>query len=467
MTDLYMKYDDKDIDKKKIKETIELLQKFLVMEVGGRDLYMEQAKTLNDPTLVQALKSFASTESGHIINIRDKITELGGTPKSLNEIREAQKGVSMASHQVAAPLDMLRIDLKIEENAINDYSGALDIIDDPGVKALIENNLADEIHHSLYLSKKISETLEKTRAKIGAINKVEKPGGKEPSEIFKASVEVGLIRLNRRWLEMFMSGLIGGMNVTFGIIASSYVAGATSPLVGPQVSKIFGALFFPIGFMFLIIGKSELFTENFLLPVTSVIAKKSHIKNLLKLWSLTLAGNMGGIFIFALVIASSLNLIIPAFVINHIHSVAASYMAMPPFAMILSGILAGWLITLMTWLLIASSGTLARIIIIWAVGFMIYLDSFSHIVVASSEILISINTGSGMSYLPWLYQFVPLTILGNMIGGLFFVTILQYLQILHAGAPLKENITSSSEFDIISKAVEKKIEDIENIEDTL
>ena len=443
-------------------QIIKILQKFLDAEIAGRDLYLQQSKNINDPSLIQTLKSFASTESGHIINIRDKITELGGKPHSVSEVSDIQKGLSDASHQVSAPLDMLRIDLKIEETAINDYTAATEIIDDEGVKTLIENNLAEEIHHSLYLSKKINEILEKTRNKIGAISSIEKPGGKEPSEIFKASVEVGLLRLNRSWLEMFMSGLIAGMNVTFGIIASSYVAGATEPLVGGPTSKIFGALFFPIGFMFLLIGKSELFTENFLLPVTTVLAKKTKIRRLFKLWGLTLAGNMGGIFLFALIIASSLGLLLPVFVINHIHTVAHSYMSKSPYIMVLSGVFAGWLITLMTWLLIASSGTLARIIIIWAVGFMIYLGSFSHIVVASSEILISINSSSGMSYIPWLTKFVPLTIIGNMIGGLVFVTVFQYLQILHAGGKTEMSLYSSSELDMLSKAVDRRIEDAED-----
>jgi formate/nitrite transporter FocA (FNT family)/rubrerythrin len=448
-------------------QIIELLHKFLNAEIAGRDLYLQQSKNLNDPSLIQTLKSFASSESGHIINIRDKITELGGKPRTVSEVRDIQKGITDASHEVSAPLDMLRIDLKLEEIAINDYTAALEIIEDEGVKTLIENNLADEIHHSLYLSKKINEILEKTKKSIGAINEKEKPGGKEPSEIFNASVEVGLLRLNRSWLEMFMSGLIAGMNVTFGIIASSYVAGATQPLVGGPTSKIFGALFFPIGFLFLLIGKSELFTENFLLPVTTILARKTKIRRLFKLWGLTLAGNMGGIFLFALIIASSLGLLLPVFVINHIHAVAHSYMSRTPYMMVLSGIFAGWLITLMTWLLIASNGTLARMVIIWVVGFMIYLGSFSHIVVASSEILISINSGSGMSYIPWLLEFVPLTILGNIIGGLFFVTIFQYLQILHAGGKTEMSLYSASELDMLSKAAERKAEDVENIEDTL
>ena len=478
MTDLYLKNDENESgsgnlkNTKTVQDTIAWLQKYLAAEVAGRDLYIEQTKTLNDPILVQALKSFASTESGHIINIREKITELGGTPKHLQEIREAQKGVSEASHQVSAPLDMLRIDLKIEENAINDYTAGLEVIEDPGVRALLENNLAEEIHHSLYLSKRINEILESTKARIGAIRGIEKPGGKEASEIFKASVEVGQARLQRSWLEMSMSGLIAGMNVTFGIIASSYVAGATAPFVGANISKIFGALFFPIGFMFLMIGKSELFTENFLVPVTAVIAKRGKISDLLKLWSLTLIGNMAGIFIFALVIAGSLNQIVPQFVVGHIHGIADNYMSRTPFVMVLSAIFAGWLITLMTWLLIASSGTLARIFIIWVVGFMIYLNSFSHIVVASSEILIAINTGSHISYLPWLYRYVPLTIIGNMIGGLFFVTILQYLQILHAASPAPDEHFSSSsyELDMIgggSRTKTTEMENVENIEDTI
>lgn len=477
MTDLYLKNDESESGLGKLKntksaeDTIVWLQKYLAAEVAGRDLYIEQTKTLKDPILVQALKSFASTESGHIINIREKITELGGTPRHLNEIREAQKGVSEASHQVSAPLDMLRIDLKIEENAINDYTAGLEVIEDPGVRALLENNLAEEIHHSLYLSKRINEILESTKARIGAIRGIEKPGGKEASEIFKASVEVGQARLQRSWLEMSMSGLIAGMNVTFGIIASSYVAGATAPFVGANISKIFGALFFPIGFVFLMIGKSELFTENFLVPVTAVIAKRGKITNLLKLWSLTLIGNMAGIFIFALVIASSLNQLVPSFVVSHIHSVANSYMSKSPFVMVLSAIFAGWLITLMTWLLIASSGTFARIVIIWIVGFLIFLNSFSHIVVASSDILIAINTGSHISYLPWLYPYVPLTIIGNMIGGLFFVTILQYLQILHAASPAPdEHLSSSYELDMMGRGSRTKtteMENVENIEDTL
>jgi formate/nitrite transporter FocA (FNT family)/bacterioferritin (cytochrome b1) len=477
MTDLYLKNDESESGLGKLKntksaeDTIAWLQKYLAAEVAGRDLYIEQTKTLKDPILVQALKSFASTESGHIINIREKITELGGTPRRLNEIREAQKGVSEASHQVSAPLDMLRIDLKIEENAINDYTAGLEVIEDPGVRALLENNLAEEIHHSLYLSKRINEILESTKARIGAIRGVEKPGGKEASEIFKASVEVGQARLQRSWLEMSMSGLIAGMNVTFGIIASSYVAGATAPFVGANISKIFGALFFPIGFVFLMIGKSELFTENFLVPVTAVIAKRGKVADLLKLWSLTLIGNMAGIFIFALVIAGSLNQIVPSFVVEHMHGIANNYMNKTPFVMVLSAIFAGWLITLMTWLLIASSGTFARIFIIWTVGFLIYLGSFSHIVVASSEILIAINTGSHISYLPWLYRYVPLTIIGNMIGGLFFVTILQYLQILHAASPPSdEHISSSYELDMMGgggRIKTTEMENVENIEDTL
>ncbi|MHB1665180.1 MAG: hypothetical protein ACYCT7_07970, partial [bacterium] len=69
-------------------QIIEILQKFLNAEIAGRDLYLQQSKNINDPSLIQTLKSFASTESGHIINIRDKITELGGKPHSVSEVSD-------------------------------------------------------------------------------------------------------------------------------------------------------------------------------------------------------------------------------------------------------------------------------------------------------------------------------------------------------------------------------------------
>lgn len=98
MTDLYLKNDERESvsglehskKDKAVLDTIAWLQKYLAAEVAGRDLYVEQAKTLKDPILVQALKSFASTENGHIVNIKEKITELGGTPNPIHDIREAR-----------------------------------------------------------------------------------------------------------------------------------------------------------------------------------------------------------------------------------------------------------------------------------------------------------------------------------------------------------------------------------------
>jgi formate/nitrite transporter FocA (FNT family) len=184
-----------------------------------------------------------------------------------------------------------------------------------------------------------------------------------------------------------------------------------------------------------VVGRSELFTENFLVPTTAVIAQKSSFPSLLKLWSLTLIGNLVG----AIVVAKFLSLEfydgVPAVhAVQHIQHVAEFLTIERDWdASFYSAIFAGWLITLMTWLLLTTDNTLSKIAIIWCVGFMIMLNKFNHVIVNASEVLMSIFAGNPhVTYSMWIQNnFLP-TILGNMIGGLVFVTLLEYIKVLYS-----------------------------------
>ncbi len=270
---------------------------------------------------------------------------------------------------------------------------------------------------------------------LGDIRKVlrqaeagESPMGAEPPEIFQAAVHVGQGRLSRRSLEMITSGFIAGMNVTFGALAAAVTTGAFQPLLGSGADVV-GAVFFPIGFIFLAIGKSELFTENFLVPITAVLAGKGKLRQILRLWALTLAGNLLGALLFSFLLSRSPQIVGPA-ATQHMLELARSKVDGDFTSTVLSGLFGGWLITLMTWLIIASRGTTAKIVIIWCVGFLISLNGFNHVVVNSTEIFFSINRGSGITYGNWFVNFFIPTTLGNMIGGTVFVTMFQYLQVL-------------------------------------
>ena len=267
---------------------------------------------------------------------------------------------------------------------------------------------------------------------------IHSPDEAESPEIFKIAVKRGVIRLNRAWFEVLISGFVAGMNVAFGALAAAAVAGAVVASFGEQTEmfgNVLGALVFPIGFVFVVVGRSELFTENFLVPTASIIAKKAPFSSLCRLWCLTLIGNLIG----AVAVATMASLEhydgVPAVhTIAHIHELAEHLALERDWdASFIAGIFAGWLITLMTWLLLATKETLAKLAIIWCVGFMIMVSTFNHVVVNGAEILMAIFTNNHhITYGDWIYNnFIP-TILGNMVGGLIFVTLFEYLKVRYS-----------------------------------
>lgn len=257
-------------------------------------------------------------------------------------------------------------------------------------------------------------------------------------ELFRLAVENGLTRLNRAWLEMGTSGFIAGMNVTFGALAAGGVAGAVVSYLGEEASllaRVAGAMVFPIGFIFVVIGRSELFTENFLVPTAAVIARRERMVKLLKLWFCTLLGNFIGAVAVARILSLEYYHGVPSVdTVNHIHHVAEFLVLERDWdASFMSAVFAGWLITLMTWLLLSARDVISRIALIWCVGFMINMNKFNHVIVNSSEVLLAMFTGNeSITYSAWIYNnFIP-TLLGNMLGGLVFVTLLEYIKVMRA-----------------------------------
>jgi formate/nitrite transporter FocA (FNT family) len=85
--------------------------------------------------------------------------------------------------------------------------------------------------------------------------------------------------------------------------------------------------------------------------------------------------------------------------------------------------------TLLTWLLLGVRSMAPRIAIIWAMGFLLSAGHFNHVVISSVEILLGMFLGASVSLSSWTANFVP-SLIGNLLGGLVFVTLAGYLQAL-------------------------------------
>jgi formate-nitrite transporter family protein len=192
-------------------------------------------------------------------------------------------------------------------------------------------------------------------------------------------------------------------------------------------ARILSRMFYPLGFIIVIIGRSQLFTENTLYPVALVLKEKRQFWNTMRLWAIVLPTNVLGAFAFA-ILATHTSAIEPAFVstMSELGSKAISH---PASTVFWSGVIAGWMIALAAWLVSASHSITGSVMVIWMLTYVVGLGDFAHCIASSCEIMTTVLS----HHAPWLayFQWFGPAVLGNICGGVGLVTILEYGQVIY------------------------------------
>ncbi len=239
----------------------------------------------------------------------------------------------------------------------------------------------------------------------------------ELEDAFNRMVDEGTQRLHRTWREVLVTGFFGGTEVAMGVLAYLAVLQATG-------NQLLAGLAFSIGFLALLLGRSELFTEGFLIPITTVAAKRASIRQLLKLWSGTLAANLAGGWVL-------MWLIMLAFPKLHEKAVesAGHYVSAPLSVQTVAlSLLGGMAITLMTRMQHGTDSVFGKIAAAVAGAFLLAGLQMFHSILDSLLIFGAIATGTApFGYLDWLGWF-GYVIVGNVVGGLVLVTLLRLLR---------------------------------------
>jgi formate-nitrite transporter family protein len=251
--------------------------------------------------------------------------------------------------------------------------------------------------------------------------------GREPAEIWDRSVEEGERRLDRSATGLLATGLVGGIDVMLGILALAVTTGALLEVMPDEPAHLIGSLVFGIGFVFLLVGRSELFTENFMVPVSAAIYGEGGVKGLLRLWAGTLVGNLVGLIVIAWIMTRAG--LVPPSTLTAAGSLADTFAERDALAALLSGIVAGTIMTLMTWLAHAADSDSARVAIALVVGFLLAAPSLNHAVVSVGEMSFGIMAATGSASWTDLAQNFPLAVVGNLVGGLGFVTLARIVQV--------------------------------------
>lgn len=242
--------------------------------------------------------------------------------------------------------------------------------------------------------------------------------GAEITESFDRSMEEGARRLNRSTGNLLATGLMAGIDVGLGVLALLFVEHATG-------SEVLGGLAFSIGFVALALGRSELFTENFLVPVTTVITRKGTVGQLARLWGGTYVTNlMGGWLIAAMVMLAYPDLHEVAS--GRGESIMSRALSVESFML---AVLAGVAITLMTWMQRNAESEGGRLFAVVTIGFLLGSTHMNHVVVISIKMFAALQVGDTVyGYLDWL-KLSSYAVLGNMLGGLGLVTLLRLVQV--------------------------------------
>jgi formate/nitrite transporter FocA (FNT family) len=233
----------------------------------------------------------------------------------------------------------------------------------------------------------------------------------------------GESELERHWWAILLSAVAAGLSIGLSfIVQSEFHAFITDESVRRLVAP-FG---YAVGFLVVVLGRQQLFTENTLSPMLPLLHHRDGktLLSVVRLWALVLAGNIVGTWVMAFALAHT-DIFEPrvreALVALARHTVEASFTTT-----FVRAVFAGWLIALMMWLLPAVKGSRAHIVIIMT--YVLALCELSHIVAGSVDcaFLVQIGQASLSDYVTVF--FIP-TLLGNVVGGTTLVALLNYGQV--------------------------------------
>jgi len=248
------------------------------------------------------------------------------------------------------------------------------------------------------------------------LGRTDSPVEDELSEAFDTIVSEGAQRLHRGWPAVLSTGVAGGMEVATGVLALFVVIAETG-------SHLLGGLAFGIGFIALLLARSELFTEGFLVPVTAVVAKRASWPQLAKLWGGTLVGNLAGGWVFTWLIIKAFPQLGPTAIKS-----ATPFVSAPlDLRAVCLALLAGSTLTLMTRMQHGTTSDPAKIVAALAGGFLLAGLSLFHSILDSLIIFAALHAGASFGYEGWLGWFWYTALL-NMAGGLVVVTFLRLVR---------------------------------------
>ncbi|MFL5813949.1 MAG: formate/nitrite transporter family protein [Bdellovibrionia bacterium] len=240
--------------------------------------------------------------------------------------------------------------------------------------------------------------------------------------VHEVIVREGDEELERSPVGLAWSGFAAGFSIGLSLMTEGFIH-----LSLPESSwkHLVVALGYPIGFIALIIARQQLFTENTLRAVVPALANPSRSSwiKVARLWVVVLASNLVGAWLFSYLVART-----PVFdpdVHESFKTLGTEAMKGEFGTIFVKAVFAGWIIALMSWMV--SSAVHSKLAVIFLMTYLIGVCRLKHVIAGSVDTLYLVWAG-GATYGEYLMRFFLPTLLGNVLGGVLLVSIVNHAQ---------------------------------------
>ncbi|ELY95565.1 formate/nitrite transporter family protein [Natrialba taiwanensis] len=265
----------------------------------------------------------------------------------------------------------------------------------------------------------VRDAVERSRSGAPAVGSVVRDRF-SADEVFQRIVAAADEEVTSGNRELLFSGIAAGFAITITFLLYASLYGSTDG------HPILSALLYPLGFIYIIIGGYQLYTENTLPPVALTLERLASIPALFRHWTIVLIGNFIGATIGAAVLAWG-------GVFSEDAAEAALYLGThgietPWFDLFFKAAFAGLIVAGVVWVTFASRDTISRLVVVYMAFLAIPIGNLFHVVTSFTEMSYAVFVSSDLGFFTGLVYFVLPVLLGNTIGGILLVTVVNYFQ---------------------------------------
>lgn len=241
--------------------------------------------------------------------------------------------------------------------------------------------------------------------------------------IFESIRREGRMALYRPATALAMSGYVAGLALGLSVMSEGLLR---AHLPETDWRPLVESPGYSVGFLIVILGQMQLFTENTIKALCPVLDDTSPMMlwRLARLWGIVLAMNVGGAATFGAVLWLTQHFQPEVWTAMRDISLDATRFGWGET--VLRGVGAGWLVAALVWMMPNSGDGRAFVIIL--ITSLIALADFTHVVAGTTEAALLVLAGD-LHMLAAVGGFLVPALIGNLLGGSVFFTILAWIQI--------------------------------------